>query len=465
MFFPLDDSRLVGEFAQSESTLIAMKPLTLFASALIVIPSLLQAKAPKELLKEAQAEAAKSKKDVLMIFSGSAWHPQSKSLEEKILKTEPFKKGIEKDFVQVLFEVPRTREEAHKHLLEFEQDYHFSNIPSVILTDSRGRPYAYSSETRENVADYLNHLTELHQVRVDRDKSFEAASKEEGLKRAEIYVKALKALPQQVIRDYYAPELTLIADADKEGKTGYVAEIKKAEALKQEQARYNQMFRDKKYDEIIKASQKDGANLKGEDAQRIKMYEVQALYSLKKYDEAAAAVTAMKKLAPESDLGKRADQFTTQITGAKARAEKMAEMAKNPKPRKPIVSKPVAIVTDINELKNDAKKAEEELVKAIATEKELQKAKAEADQKIATAEADLKKLRDAAKKASDALKKATSDREKMARKTQALKDVVENHEAMERRKREIGELEKRAADLQKQAADLRKEADKIKKGK
>jgi prefoldin subunit 5 len=53
----------------------------------------------------------------------------------------------------------------------------------------------------------------------------------------------------------------------------------------------------------------------------------------------------------------------------------------------------------------------------------------------------------------------------MARKTQALKDVVENHEAMERRKREIGELEKRAADLQKQAADLRKEADKIKKGK
>ena len=442
-----------------------MKSLTLFASALIAIPSLLQAKAPKELLKEAQANATKSKKDVLMVFSGSGWHPQSKSFEEKILKTDPFKKAMEKDFVQVLFEVPRTREEAHKHLLELEQDYRFQNIPSIILTDARGRPYAYSSETRESVDEYLKYLQDLHQVRVNRDKSFAAAAKEKGLKRAEIYVKALKALPQDVIRDYYAPELTLIADADKEGKTGYVAEIKKAEALKQEQARYNQMFRDKKYDEIIKASQKDGKGLKGEDAQRVKMYEVQALYSLKKYDDAVAAVAAMKKFAPESDLGKRADQFTTQIKGAKTRAEKMAEAAKNPKPRKPIVSKPVAIVSDINELKKDAKKAEADLVQAIAKEKELQKAKADADQKIATAEADLKKLRDAAKKASDTLKNAATEREKLARKAQAMKDVVENHEAMEKRKRDISELEKRASDLQKQADELRKQADKIKKGK
>ena len=442
-----------------------MKPFPFFASALIAIPFLLHAKAPKELLKEAQANATQSKKDVLMIFSGSGWHPQSKAFEEKVLKTDPFKKAMDKDFVQVLFEVPRTREEAHKHILELEQDYHFKTIPSVVLTDLKGRPYAYSSETRENAAEYLKHLGEMHQVRVDRDKAFAAAFKEKDLKRAELYVKALKALPQNFIRDYYAPELTLIAEADKEGKTGYVAEIKKAEALKQEKARYNLMFRDKKYDDIVKASQKDGENLKGEDAQRIKMYEVQALYSLKKYDEAVTAVVAMKKLAPESDLGKQADKFGDQIKGAKTRAAKIKEMAKNPKPRKPIVSKPVAIVTDINELKKDAKKAEEDLVKAIASEKDLQKAKAETDQKITTAEAALNTLRDAAKKAEVVLKNAATEREKLARKAQAMKDVVENHEAMEKRKRDISELEKRAAGLQKQADDLRKQADKIKKGK
>ena len=244
-----------------------------------------------------------------------------------------------------------------------------------------------------------------------------------------------------------------------------MAEIKKAEALKQEKARYNMMFRDKKYEDIIKASKKDGENLKGEDAQRIKMYEVQALYSLKKYDEAVAAIEVMKKLAPESDLGKQADKYRDQIKGAKTRAAKIKEMAKNPKPRKPIVSKPVAIVTDINELKKDAKKAEEDLVKAIASEKDLQTAKAEVDQKIKTAEAALNTLRDAGKKADTTLKSAVAEREKLARKAQAMKDVVENHEAMEKRKRDISELEKRAATLQKQADDLRKQADKIKKGK
>jgi hypothetical protein len=370
-----------------------------------------------------------------------------------------------KDFVQVLFEIPRTRDEAHEQILELEQDYHFKTIPSVVLTDFKGRPYAYSSETRENATEYLKHLGEMHQVRVDRDKAFAAAFKEKDLKRAELYVKALKALPQNFIRDYYAPELTLIAEADKDGKTGYVAEIKKTEALKQEKARYNMMFRDKKYEEIIKASKKDGENLKGEDAQRIKMYEVQALYSLKKYDEAVAAIVVMKKLAPESDLGKQADKFGDQIKGAKTRAAKIKEMAKNPKPRKPIVSKPVAIVTDINALKKDAKTAEEDLVKAIAGEKDLQKSKAEVDQKIKMAEAALNTLRDAGKKADTALKNAVTEREKLARKAQAMKDVVENHEAMEKRKRDISELEKRAAALQKQADDLRKQADKIKKGK
>ena len=182
-----------------------------------------------------------------MIFSGSGWHPRSKSFEEKVLKTDPFKKAMGKDFVQVLFAIPRTRDEAHEQILELEQDYHFKTIPSVVLTDFKGRPYAYSSEIREDATEYLKHLGEMHQVRVDRDKAFAAAFEEKDLKRAELYVNALKALPQNFIRDYYAPELTLIAEADKDGKTGYVAEIKKAEALKQEKARYNMMFRDKKY--------------------------------------------------------------------------------------------------------------------------------------------------------------------------------------------------------------------------
>ena len=441
-----------------------MEALPLLITALIALPASLSAKAPKELLKEAQAQAAKSKKDVLMIFTGSSWDKRSKTFEDQVLKAEPFKKEMGKHFVHVSFDVPKTREEAHEDLLEFEQDYRFQGIPSVILTDSRGRPYAYSAQIKEKADDYLKHLKELHKVGVERNKTFQAAAKEKGLKRAELYVKALKALPQNIIRDYYAPELTLIAEADKEGKTGYVAQIKKEEALRQEQARYNQLFRDKKYDKIIKDARAESAKLKGEEAQRVKLYEVQALFGQKKYDEAVAAVQALKKLDPKSDLGQRSDRFVTQIQGAKTRDEMMKQAAKNPKPRKPIVSKPVAIVSDINELKKDAKAAEEELKKAMEREAALKAEKAELGKKISAAEADLKKLRASEKKSAEALTKVVTDREKLARKSQAMKDVVENHEAMEKRKREVSELEKKAAELQKQAEKLRKQADKIKKG-
>ena len=46
-----------------------------------------------------------------------------------------------------------------------------------------------------------------------------------------------------------------------------------------------------------------------------------------------------------------------------------------------------------------------------------------------------------------------------------MKDVVENHEAMEKRKRDIAELEKKASGLKKQAEGLRKKSEAIKEGK
>ncbi len=445
-----------------------MKAIPLLISALVALPVAIHAQTPKVLVESARENAAQANKDVLMIFSASGWQNGSKTFEEKVLQSEEFKKGIEKDLVQVLIPVPRTREDAHKELLELEQDYRFQSIPSVILTDSKGRPYAYSATIKEKPAEYLAHLKELRQLGLERNKMFEAGSKAKGVERAEFYVKALKTLPQNSIEKFYAPELELITKADPEGKTGYVQEIQKAAALIVEKERFNTLLREKKYDEIIKASKVERAKLKGEEAQRLMMYEIQAYYSQNKLDEASVVIEEMKKLAPDSDLGKRADQFLAQIKGTKARQERMKEAAKNPKvkvPSKPIVSKPVAIVNDINELKKDAKAIEDELAKAIANEEKLKKEQSDLGKTIAAMEGELKKSREAQKKSAEVIKTAVAERAKLARRSQAMKDVVENHEAMEKRKRDIKELEKRASDLQKEAEDLRKKAGDIKKGK
>jgi len=133
--------------------------------------------------------------------------------------------------------------------------------------------------------------------------------------------------------------------------------------------------------------------------------------------------------------------------------------------KKPIVSKPVAIVTDINALKKEAKEIEAAAAMAIVKEEKLKKSNVASAKKISDLEAELKKLREGDKKAAEALKKASVEREKLARKATAMKEVVENHEAMEKRKRDIGLLEKKAAELKKQGEELRKKAAGIQQGK
>jgi hypothetical protein len=435
-----------------------MKLHPLLISLLIASPLALAADTPKQQFKNAQKEATADKKDVLMIFSGAGWQDASKNFEETILSSELLQKGIEKDFVKVLINCPRERAEAHKELLELQQTYRFREMPSVILTDQQGRPYAYTGARGSDPAAYLKSLNEFHQIRVERDRLFGEAAKTKGVERAKILIKALETMPQEMVRDFYSPELAAIAEADQKGKTTYVKEIQAAEALRQEQELFGMLLRNKQYDEVIKKAKEAGAKLKGEEAQRVKLYEIQALAAKKEFDEASKGVEELKKMAPESSYGKQSDRYLSSLQNAKAREAKMKEAAK--KPAAPIVSKPVAIVNDIEALKKEAKEAEEATAKAIAHEEKLKKANTGAAEKIASLEAELKTLREG----SEALKKAGVEREKLARRSKALKEVIENHEAMAQRKREISELEKRAAALQKQAEELRKKAEAIKKG-
>ena len=61
------------------------------------------------------------------------------------------------------------------------------------------------------------------------------------------------------------------------------------------------------------------------------------------------------------------------------------------------------------------------------------------------------------------LEKAVAERSKLETKAQAMKDVIENHEAMEARKRQVRELEEKAKKLKKEADDLKGDSQNLKK--
>ena len=434
-----------------------MKVIPLFFAVLLASSLSLVAESIKERVAQAQKAAVAQKKDLLLVLSASKWQKKSQEFEEKIIKSETLENGIKDHFIQVLIPCPRQRSEASKGLLELQQKYRFREMPSVVLIDAAGRPYAYTGARDLEPAAYLKQLRDFYEQRVQRDRLFAEAAQAEGLERAKLLIEGLKKMPQEMVRDFYSPQLLSIVRADKKEETTYVKEIEKTETLRKERERYGMLLRRGAYPEVIKNAQEAAAKLEGEDAQRLKLYEIQALAGLRKFEEAAKAVEEMVAMAPDSDHAKLSKQYLASLENSKRGSENSKAAAK--KLAKPMVSKPIATISDINLLKKDAKEAELAAKHAVEQEEKLQKAASEMLEKIRETKAALEKLEAAHKENSATLKEASAQRERLVRRADAMKEVAENHEAMEKRKKEITNLEKKAAELQKQAAKLREKAE------
>ena len=444
-----------------------MRTFSIIATVIAALPLVVSAHCPMHKFQDASKLAAEKKKDVMVVLSGASWNKQSEKFEKEILGAEAFKKDAEKLFAKVTLDFPREREKTDKWLLEFQMKYKVRQMPSVVLLDPSGRPFGYAGLSRGGPEGFWKQMNEMVALRIKRDELFAKGRSLEGLERAKLLVEGLELLPSQVVRDFYVLEMADIAKADPEGETGFIAKVEKEEALKREQIYYQALFREKKYDEIIKAATKAAQEASGEDSQRLSLYKIQALATLEKYDEAKNAIDAMASIVPDSTLGKRAPQYHQAVERMKARAQKMKE-AKKAKPMVkkrtgPIVSKPVAIVSDINVLKKEAVELEQQALEAAKKENELSKNAAARKAKIATLEKEMAKLKEEEEKSKGELEKATAERSKLATKAQAMKDVIENHEAMEARKRQVKELEEKAKKLKKEAEDLKGNSEKLKK--
>ncbi|MDB4440233.1 hypothetical protein N9162_00915 [bacterium] len=440
-------------------------PLTFLA---LVLSPLAIAHCPAHQIADAQTKAATEKKDVLLVFIGGDWDAASENVKAKALNDEAFKKETSKHFVTHVMEFAKDPKDSDKGLLALRERYKVNRLPAIIQTDSLGRPYGFANFRGPGNEAVLKSLKANVETREKRDAAFAKAQKLKGLEKAKSMIEGLELLPQFILRDFYANELVMIADADPKGETGFVAKIEKAEKLDQEQKRYQVLFKGEKFDQVVKLSQNESAALKGEDAQRVAMYGIQALASLKKYDEAKKAIDAMAKLDPETEFGKSAERYNGVVDRIKARNEQQAAAAKAGLPKKkargPIVSKPVAVVTDIKKLREESKEIDAEAKKAQEVAEKAAKAQKEFDQQVSKLTKEIEALQKGNKKRSEAAKKAKENADKLAKKSKMMKEVIENHEAMEKRKRDISELEKKAAELQKQAEALRKKSGEIKKG-
>jgi len=423
-------------------------------------------------LNDAKKAAAAQKKDMLIYFSGSGWDSGTKKIESEVFDNEEFKKEAPKSYVLLNFDFPRDfrKDPASAPKVKIGESYGIGRLPTVILADQDGRPYSITGYKKGGAESYLKYLASLKENGAKIQKALADAAGQNGEEKAKSLISAVELTPRSAWETHYAKELEEIKKADPEGKTGFIASIEKEKAVKEERAQYQKLFAAKNYDEVIKNATASLGALKGEDAQRVIMYKIQALAGQKKYAEAKAELDVMGKMAPETTMGKSVDRYKQIVDRMKARDENKAKprpVAKGgkKKPTGPIVSKPVAVVSDVKVLHDEVSKIKEQLAKAEADKAAKSKVQAENAKKMAELQKSLAalKAKDEATKAE--AKKVAEEHAKLQKKLVAMKDVIATHEKMESRKTKVQDLEEKAKALQKQAEELRKKAADLKSGK
>ena len=187
-----------------------------------------------ENLDKALAQAPAENRSILLDFTGTDWCPACIHLSNKILNSPEFDAAVGSRYGIVTLDFPRTKKlldaippqemKARERLLN---EYRVQGLPTVVLLDSAGLPYAVLVGSAENTEQYLARLKEAEAARTARDAAFAEAVTLSGEARARALHKGLQALPE-VCRPKYTSVIEEICKSDTEDTLGYIKSARMA---------------------------------------------------------------------------------------------------------------------------------------------------------------------------------------------------------------------------------------------
>ncbi len=269
----------------------------------------------------AKKEAAESKKDLLIDFTGSDWCSWCIKLNEEVFSHEPFKAGVKDKFVLVELDYPKDQSklsaETIKQNEELKEKYPIEGYPTILLADAEGRPFAITSYQNGGPEAYVKHLDELRAKKTTRDESFAAAAKASGVDKAKALLAALEAmdLGDAMVLGFYSDVVKQIEVADPKDETGFM----KAAAAKARFATFetdlNALGEKEDFDgalALVNKNLKDGG-FSTDNTQQIMVIKGMIYAQQKKTDEAIKALDEAKAFAPDSEMSANIDGLKKQI--------------------------------------------------------------------------------------------------------------------------------------------------------
>lgn len=201
-----------------------LSSLAAAASAFVLtISSLRAAEVWETDFEKAKATAAKENRDLLLDFTGSDWCGWCIRLHEEVFEKDAFKQEAPKHFVLVELDFPQAKEQSEelkKQNEKLQEMFKIEGFPTILLLDSKGRPYARTGYEKGGAAKYLEHLAGLRKLRETRDASLKKAAAAEGAEKSKLIMEALGGMEPDVIHTFYAEEVEQAIAADKDDASG-----------------------------------------------------------------------------------------------------------------------------------------------------------------------------------------------------------------------------------------------------
>lgn len=186
-------------------------------------------------LEEAQAKSAAENKPILIEFTGSDWCPPCKMLTKNVFSTETFNSKAPEKFILVEMDYPQDKTGITPEIEKYRQDiatkYSIQGFPSIVLTDSTGKPLARTGFQSGDADSYLAHLDQILADSVKEQAAFKAAHALEGEAKAKALVELIKEKSPAEVNSFHKADLDAIKAADPSDSTGYIKGMENKAAL------------------------------------------------------------------------------------------------------------------------------------------------------------------------------------------------------------------------------------------
>ncbi|RYD23916.1 MAG: thioredoxin family protein [Verrucomicrobiaceae bacterium] len=259
----------------------------------------------------AKKQAAESKKDLLIDFTGSDWCGWCIKLNHEVFKHEPFKAGVKDSFVLVELDYPKDKsklsDETLKQNEELGKQYQVAGYPTILLCDAGGKPYAATGYRPGGPEEYVKQLDELRKRKTARDEALASAAKSQGVEKAKLLAGAITSmgLTDGMVASFYGDVIEEIKASDPKDETGFgkSAALKvRIAGIKQELGGFMQKKDTAGALGVLDKALKDGGLPDGE-VQQIMLTRGIIFAEEKKFDEAVKALDEAKAVDPESRYG------------------------------------------------------------------------------------------------------------------------------------------------------------------